>query len=411
MLKHAWNLFAYDNNQNGRSPRNSYPSSSYHNPNRTRFSRGNERTIVTSVYNRIAMDSASIDIRHVRLDESGRFRENMGTPLDNCLSVEANIDQTSRAFIQDIVVSMLDEGCVAVVPIETSIDPDLTNSYNIHTMRTGKITVWYPDKVTVLLYNDITGLKEEVTLLKKNIAIIENPLYAVINEPNSTMQRLIKKLNLMDSADEDLSSGNLDLIIQLPYAVKTESKKNLAEERRKQLEDQLNGSKYGVGYIDGTEHVTQLNRPIENNLMRQVEYLTNLLYSQLGLTQSILDGTADDKTMNNYYNRTIEPILGAITEEFHRKFLTKTARTQMQAITYFRDPFKLIPVSDISEIADKFTRNEILSSNEVRQILGMRPSKDPGADELRNKNLSQAKLPDGDINKDEEDNKDDESKV
>lgn len=390
MLKHAWNLFAYDNYNNRRAP-TSASSSSYYNPNRTKFSRGNERTIVTSVYNRIAIDAASIDIRHVRLDANGRFEEYVNSDLDNCLSIEANIDQTSRSFIQDIVSSMLDEGCVAVVPIDTSLDPSKTDSYKIHTMRTGKITQWYPDRVKVLLYNENTGLKEEVTVLKKNVAIIENPLYAVINEPNSTMQRLIKKLSLMDSADEDLSSGNLDLIVQLPYAIKTESKKELAEERRKAIESQLNGSKYGVAYIDGTEHVTQLNRPIENNLMKQVEYLTSLLYSQLGLTQSILDGTADDKTMNNYYNRTIEPILGAITEEFHRKFLTKTARTQRQAITYFRDPFKLIPVSEISEIADKFTRNEILSSNEVRQIIGMKPSEDPAADELRNKNLSQAK--------------------
>ena len=385
-LKHAWSLFSYDElNQNGRS--HTVMSSSYNNPNRLRFSRGNERTIVTSVYNRIAVDAASIEIRHVRVDDNNRFKDYINSGLDHCLSIEANIDQTSRSFIQDIVASMLDEGCVAVVPIETDVNPDL-GSFDIYTMRTGKITQWYPDRVKVLLYNDNTGLKEEVTLLKKNIAIIENPLYAVINEPNSTMQRLIKKLSLMDAADEEVTSGNLDLIIQLPYAVKSEARRNLAEERRKALEDQLNNSKYGVGYIDSTEHVTQLNRPVENNLMKQVQYLTDLLYSQLGLTQSILDGTADDKTMNNYYNRTIEPILGAITEEFHRKFLTKTARTQKQAIRYFRNPFKLIPVSGISEIADKFTRNEIMSSNEVRQLIGMKPSSDPAADELRNKNLS-----------------------
>lgn len=387
-LAHAWNLFAYEESPRRRSPTG---ASYYSNPNRTRFSRGNEKTIVTSVYNRIAIDAAAIEIRHVKIDENNRFEDYVSSGLDNCLSVEANIDQTARNFIQDIVASMLDEGCVAVVPVDTTFDPTITGSYDIQTMRTGKITEWMPDRVKVLLYNEATGLKEEVTVLKKNVAIIENPLYAVINEPNSTMQRLIKKLALMDTADEDLSSGNLDLIIQLPYAVKTDSRRALAEERRQALEDQLNGSKYGVGYIDGTEHVTQLNRPIENNLMKQVEYLTNLLYSQLGLTQSILDGTADDKTMNNYYNRTIEPILGAITEEFHRKFLTKTARTQRQAITYFRDPFKLIPVSAVSEIADKFTRNEIMSSNEVRQIIGMKPSKDPAADELRNKNLSQSK--------------------
>lgn len=386
-LKHAWNLFAYDDELKDRS---STGSGSYYNPNRTRFSRGNERTIVTSVYNRIAIDAASIEIRHVKVDENNRFQEFVSSGIDNCLSIEANIDQTSRNFIQDIVSSMMDEGCVAIVPIDTTLDPGVSSSYNIQTMRTGRITQWYPDRVTVLLYNDLTGLKQEVTLPKNQIGIIENPLYAVINEPNSTMQRLIKKLSLMDSADEEISSGNLDLLIQLPYAIKTEAKRNLAEDRRKELEEQLNGAKYGVGYIDGAERITQLNRPVENNLMKQIEYLTNLLYSQLGLTQSILDGTADDKTMNNYYNRTIEPILGAISEEFHRKFLTKTARTQKQAIMYFRDPFKLIPVSDLSEIADKFTRNEIMSSNEIRQIIGMRPSKDPAADELRNKNLSQA---------------------
>lgn len=389
-LAHAWNLFSYEDSTKRRSP-TGFGSSYHSNPNRSRFSRGNERTIVTSVYNRIAIDAASIEIRHVRVDENDRFEDYINSGLDNCLSIEANIDQTSRNFVQDIVASMLDEGCVAVVPIDTTLDPNNTNSYDIQTMRTGKITQWFPDRVTVQLYNESTGMKQEVTLPKNQIAIIENPLYAVINEPNSTMQRLIRKLSLMDNVDEEVTSGKLDLIIQLPYLVKTEAKKMQAEERRKDIENQLNGSKYGVAYIDGTEHVTQLNRPLENNLMGQIQYLTELLYSQLGLTQSILDGTADDKTMNNYYNRTIEPILGAITEEFHRKFLTKTARSQKQAIKYFRDPFKLIPVSDVSEIADKFTRNEILSSNEVRQIIGMKPSKDPAADELRNKNLSQAK--------------------
>lgn len=389
ILKHSWNLFAYEESPKRRSP--TVGPGYYHNPNRTRFSRGNEKTIVTSVYNRIALDVAAIDIRHVKMDEDNRFEDFIKSGLDNCLSVEANIDQTARGFVQDIVASMLDEGCVAVVPVDTTLDINVTNSYDILTMRTGKITQWYPDRVTVMLYNDSTGLKQEVTLPKTQVAIIENPLYAVINEPNSTMQRLIKKLSLMDSADEDLIAGNLDLIIQLPYAVKTESKRKLAEERRQELEAQLNGARYGVGYIDGTEHVTQLNRPIENNLMRQVEYLTNLLYSQLGLTQSILDGTADENTMNNYYNRTIEPILGAIVDEFNRKFLTKTARTQRQAIMYIRDPFKLIPVSQVSEIADKFTRNEIMTSNEFRQKIGMKPSKDPAADELRNKNLSQSK--------------------
>lgn len=389
ILKHSWNIFAYEDGPKRRSPTTG--PGYYHNPNRTRFSRGNEKTIVTSVYNRIALDVASIDIRHVKMDEDNRFEDFIKSGLDNCLSVEANIDQTARNFVQDIVASMLDEGCVAVVPVDTTLDINVTNSYDILTMRTGKITQWFPDRVTVLLYNESSGIKQEVTLPKSKVAIIENPLYAVINEPNSTMQRLIKKLSLMDSADEDLIAGNLDLIIQLPYAVKTESKKRLAEERRQELEAQLNGARYGVGYIDGTEHVTQLNRPVENNLMRQVEYLTNLLYSQLGLTQGILDGTADENTMNNYYNRTIEPILGAIVDEFNRKFLTKTARTQRQAIMYIRDPFKLLPVSQVSEIADKFTRNEIMTSNEFRQKIGMKPSKDPAADELRNKNLSQSK--------------------
>ena len=356
-----------------------------------KFSRGNERTIVTSVYNRIALDAAAIDIRHVKIDENNRFKDYVKSDLDNCLSLEANIDQTARMFVQDIVSSMLDEGCVAVVPIDTTMDPNMTNSYDIQTMRVGKITQWYPDRVTVMLYNDQTGLRQEVTVPKKQVAIIENPLYSVMNEPNSTMQRLIKKLALMDSADEEIASGNLDLIIQLPYAVKTDAKRNLAEARRKEVEEQLNGARYGVAYIDGTEHVTQLNRPIENNLMKQVEYLTTQLYAQLGLTQSVMDGSADENTMNNYYNRTIEPILSAIVDEFNRKFLTKTARTQRQCIMYFRDPFKLIPVSQVSEIADKFTRNEIMTSNEIRQLVGFKPSDDPGADELRNKNLSESK--------------------
>ena len=386
-LKHAWNLFTYEENPKRRS---STGVSYYSNPNRVRFSRGNERTIVTSVYNRIALDAAAIEIRHVKMDENNRFVDYIDSGLDNCLSVEANIDQTSRSFIQDIVSSMLDEGCVAVVPIETTLDPNVTNSYDIKTMRVGKITQWYPDRVTVSLYNDLTGTREEVTIQKRQVAIIENPLYSVMNEPNSTMQRLIKKLSLMDSADEEIASGNLDLIIQLPYAVKTEAKRNLAEARRKEVEEQLNGARYGVAYIDGTEHVTQLNRPVENNLMKQVEYLTAQLYAQLGLTQTIMDGSADENTMNNYYNRTIEPILSAIVDEFNRKFLTKTARTQKQSVMFFRDPFKLIPVSQISEFADKFTRNEIMTSNEIRQLVGFKPSDDPGADELRNKNLSQS---------------------
>lgn len=387
-MKHAWNLFANEDTPKRRSP----TGSSYSvNPTRPRYTRGNERTTVTAVYSRIAVDSASIKMRHIRLDSEGRYVDNMDTLLNNCLTVESNIDQTSRAFMQDIVASLLDEGCIAVVPIVTSKDPDITNAFDIETMRTARITQWYPEHVNVLLYDDRTGMKREVTVPKSQVAIIENPLYAVMNEPNSTMQRLIAKLNMLDNVDEATSSGNLDLLVQLPYPVKTEAKKNLAEERRKAIEEQLNDAKYGVAYIDGTEKVTQLNRPIENNLMKQIEYLTNLLFSQLGITQGVLDGTADDKTMNNYYNRTIEPILGAIVDEFNRKFLTKTARTQLQAIQYFRDPFKLISVSDLPDVVDKFTRNEVLTSNEVRQIIGLKPSKDPAADELRNKNISQAK--------------------
>ena len=385
-LKHAFNIFNVEENYKSR---HTSESSSYSNPHRARFSRGNERTIVTSVYNRLAIDTASLELRHVRL-EDGRFKDYMGSNLDNCLSIEANIDQTSRNFIQDVVISMLDEGCVAVVPTVTTDSPLLSNSYDILELRTGKIIEWYPTKVKMMVYNDSTGRREELTLPKKQVAIIENPLYAVMNEYNSTMQRLIRKLSLMDSVDEETSSGNLDLLIQLPYAIKTEARKAQAEERRKDIEKQLNEAKYGVAYIDGTEHVTQLNRPVENNLMKQVQYLTDLLYSQLGLTQSILDGTADENTMNNYFTRTIEPIIGAIADEFHRKFISKTGRTQGQAIIYFRDPFKLIPMSQMADIADKFTRNEIISSNEMRQSIGMKPSKDPAADELRNKNLKTA---------------------
>ena len=389
-LKHAWNLFASEEGP-VRNRDFNYGYGSSISPTRTVFTRGNERTVVTAVYNRIAIDAAAIDIKHVELDEAGRYKSDVESGINNCLTVEANIDQTSRQFMLDVITSLLDEGCVAVVPVDTIKDPNITGGYDIDTMRVGRITQWYPDRVTVLLYNERTGQKEEVPVPKKYTAIIENPLYAVMNEPNSTMQRLIRKLALMDSVDEESSSGKLDLIIQLPYLVKTEAKRQAAEERRAQIEEQLKGSKYGVAYIDGSEHVTQLNRSVENNLMKQIEYLTTLLYSQLGITQGVLDGTADENTMNNYYNRTIEPILSAIVDEFHRKFLTKTARSQGQSIQYFRDPFKLIPVNEVSEIADKFTRNEILSSNEVRQIIGMRPSKDPAADELRNKNLSQSK--------------------
>lgn len=387
-LQHAWNAFVYNDN-NYTNPQNLGGFSTFK-PDRVHFSRGVERSIVTSVYNRLALDVSSIAIKHVRLDENGRFKEEVDSGLQNCLNVEANIDQTGRAFLQDVVMSMLDEGCVAIVPVDTTIDPAKSGSYEINTMRTGKIVEWYPAHVRIRVYNDRKGIHEEVTLPKSSVAIIENPLYAVINEQNSTMQRLIRKLNLLDVVDEQTSSGKLDLIIQLPYVIKSEARRKQAEERRKDIEMQLSGSKYGIAYTDGTERITQLNRPAENNLMKQVEYLTSMLYSQLGLTQSIMDGTADDKTMLNYYNRTVEPILAAITDEIKRKFLTKTARSQKQTIMYFRDPFKLTPVLDLAEIADKFTRNEIMTSNEIRQIVGMKPADDPSADELRNKNLNQS---------------------
>ena len=384
-LKHAWNAFL------NRDPTRYYPdvgAGNSYRPDRPRFSRGNERSIITSVYNRISLDAAAIDVMHCRLDENNRFVEAISSGLNNCLTVEANLDQTGRAFMQDIVMSMMDEGCVAIVPIDTDDDPDETGSYRIDTMRTGKILEWYPAHVRVRVYNERTGRKEDIVMSKNSVAIVENPFYAVMNEPNSTMQRLIRKLNLLDVVDEQTSSGKLDLIIQLPYVIKTEARRRQAEIRRKDIENQLSGSKYGIAYTDGTEHITQLNRAVENNLLSQIEYLTSMLYSQLGITQSILDGTADDKTMLNYYNRTIEPILSAIVDEMKRKFLTKTARSQLQSIEFFRDPFKLVPVNEISEIADKFTRNEIMSSNEIRQIIGMKPSDDPEADELRNKNLS-----------------------
>lgn len=390
-LQHAWNAFVYSDN-NYTNPQNLGGFSTFR-PDRVHFSRGVEKSIVTSVYNRLALDVTSIAIKHVRLDDNDRFVEEVDSGLQNCLNVEANIDQTGRAFLQDVVMSMLDEGCVAIVPVDTTIDPTKSGSYDINTMRTGKILEWYPAHVRVRVYNDRTGIYEELTLPKSTVGIIENPLYAVINQPNSTMQRLIRKLNLLDVVDEQTSSGKLDLIIQLPYVIKTESRRLQAEERRKDIEMQLSGSKYGIAYTDGTEKITQLNRPAENNLMRQVEYLTNMLYSQLGLTQSIMDGSANDKTMLNYYNRTIEPIVAAIVDELKRKFLTKTARTQKQTIMYFRDPFKLVPVNEVADIADKFTRNEIMSTNEMRHVIGMKPSDDPSADELRNKNLNR---PNGD---------------
>ena len=383
-IRHGWNAFL--NKDPTGNYRNIGPEYSYR-PDRPRLTRGNERSIVTSVYNRIAL--ASIDIKHCKLDENGRFISVINSALNNCLTLEANIDQTSRAFIQDIVMSMLDEGCVAIVPIETDVDPNSTDSYKIFSMRTGKILGWYPSHVKVRVYNENTGRKEDIIVPKKSVSIIENPLYAVINEPNSTMQRLIRKLNLLDVIDEQSGSGKLDLIIQLPYTVKSDLRKQQAESRRQDIERQLTGTKYGIAYTDATEHITQLNRSVDNNLMKQIEYLTSMLYSQLGITQSVLDGTADEQTMLNYNSRTVEPIISAIVDEMKRKFLTKTARTQLQTISFFRDPFKLVPVNNIAEIADKFTRNEILTSNEIRQIIGMKPSDDPKADKLINSNISQ----------------------
>jgi hypothetical protein len=385
-LQHAWNAFT-----NNRDPTTYFnvESSSYYRPDRVRFTRGNEKTIVTSIYNRIALDVAAVSIRHVRLDDNLRFKEYIDSGLDNCLSIEANLDQTGRAFIQDVVMSMFDEGSVAIVPVDTKTSPLLTSSFDILSLRTGKIIEWFPKHVKVRLYNERTGNKEELKLPKSMVAIIENPLFSVINEPNSTMQRLIRKLSLLDSIDEQSGSGKLDLIIQLPYIIKSEARRQQAEQRRKDIEMQLAGSQYGIAYTDGTERITQLNRPLENNLMKQIEYLTSMLYSQLGFHQSILDGTADEKTMLNYNNRTIEPIVSAIVDEMKRKFLTKTARSQLQSIIYFRDPFKLVPVNELAEIADKFTRNEIMSSNEIRQIVGMKPSDDPKADQLVNSNITQ----------------------
>ena len=386
-FKNAWNAFLNrDPTTNFRNVGASYA----YRPDRPRFTRGNERSIVTSIYNRIALDVAAVTIQHVRLDEDGRFTEAINSPLNNCLTLEANIDQTGRAFIQDVVMSMFDEGCVAIVPIDTDRDPD-NGSFDIYTMRTGKIMEWYPRDVRIRVYNDLTGRKEDILMSKDSVAIIENPLYAVMNEPNSTLQRLIRKLNLLDVVDEQSSSGKLDLIIQLPYVVKSEARRQQAEQRRKDIEDQLSGSKYGIAYTDGTERITQLNRSVENNLMKQIEYLTSMLNSQLGITQSIMDGSADDKTMLNYNNRTIEPIVSAIVDGMKRTFLTKTARTQRQSIMFFKDPFKLVPVADLAEIADKFTRNEIMTSNEIRQVVGMKPSDDPMADMLKNSNINQSR--------------------
>ena len=386
-LKHAWDVF-----RNGSTHNPNYQDLgvvSSRRPDRPRLNMGNERSIVNTVYNKIAMDVAAITIRHVRLDQNGRYKELVKSKLSNCLTTEANIDQTGRALIQDAVISMFDEGSIAIVPVDTTINPEVSDSYEIDSLRIGEIVAWYPKHIRVRLYNDRLGIREEVTIEKKNVGIVENPLYSIMNEPNSTLKRLITKLNLLDSIDKQSGSGKLDLIIQLPYVIKNAARRKQADERRADIEAQLKDSKYGIAYTDGSESVTQLNRPAENNLMGQIEYLTSMLFSQLGLTESVFNGTADEKTMLNYHNRTIEPILSAITDEIKRKFLTKTARSQNQDIMFFRDPFKLVPVSDLADIADKFTRNEILSSNEMRSIIGYKPSNDPKADELRNKNLNQ----------------------
>lgn len=384
-IKNAWNTFL------NRDPTTMYRESgyvSYYRPDRPRLSGRNERSIVTSVLNRIALDVASVEIKHCRTDKDGRFVEELETGLNNCLTLEANIDQTHRSFIQDAVLTMLDEGCVALVPVDTTIDPDRSSSYDIITMRTGKVVQWYPTQVKVDVYNDRTGKHENIILNKRNVGIVTNPFYEVMNEPNSTLKRLIRKLVLLDSIDEQSGAGKLDLIIQLPYVVKSDARKKQANQRREEIENQLANSKYGIAYTDGTEKVTQLNRPVENNLMKQVEYLTNLLFSQLNITQEILNGTANEATMLNYMSRTVEPLVAAITDEIKRKFLTKTARSQKQTIMFFRDPFKLVPVKDLAELADKFTRNEIASSNEIRQIVGWKPSDDPRADQLINSNLN-----------------------
>ena len=384
-LAHAWNAFM------NRDPTTSniYSGSSYFNrPDRTRLRTGTEKSIINAIYNRLSLDTASMDIRHVRLDDNGRYIETIDSYFNECLTLSANTDQTSRMFMQDVVMSLLDEGSVAIVPVDTTFNPNITSSYDILSLRTGKILEWFPQHVKIRVYDENKGVKKDVIIPKKNVALIENPYYSIMNAHNSTLQRLIRKLNILDAIDEQSGSGKLDMIIKLPYAIKGTTRQRQAEERRKKIEDQLTDSKYGIAYIDGTESITQLNRPVENNLMKQIEYLTNLLFSQLGLTQAILDGTADEKIMLNYYNRTIEPILSAITDEMKRKFLTKTARTQGQTIQFFRDPFKLVPVTEIAEIADTLTRNEIASSNEIRQIMGWKPSSDPKADELRNSNIS-----------------------
>lgn len=385
-LKHAWNAFL-----NRDPPGSRYYGGGYsYRPDRMRFSRGSERTIINAIYNRIALDAASITINHVKLDENNRFDSIIDSGLNYCLNTEANADQTGRGLIQDIVMTFLEEGVAAVVPEKTNFDPRYSNSYEIYSMRVGVPVEWYPNHVRVRMFNELTGQKEEITFPKKMVALIENPFYAVMNAPNSTMQQLVRKLALLDVVDEQAGSGKLDMIIQLPYVIKSQTRRDQAEQRRAEIEKQLSGSKYGIAYTDGTERIVQLNRSLENNILKSIEYLTNMVYSQLGVTQEILNGTADEKTMNNYMNRIVEPVVSAIADEFKRKFLTKTARTQGQSIMFFRDPFRLAPVSMIAEMADKFTRNEIMTPNEFRQVIGMKPSKDPKSDQLANRNIASA---------------------
>lgn len=387
---HAWNAFF------NKDPTNDIPYMKYpgvitsSKPDRVRLYGGNERTIVTSVYNRIAMDVAALSIHHVMLDDNKRYRYTVDDNLDSCLTWEANKDQTPRSFFMDVVLSLFDEGCIAIVPVDTMENPFDTTSLDILSLRTGKILEWFPDHVRVRVYNDRTGQKQDITLPKRMVAIVDNPFYAVMNEPSSTVKRLARKLALLDAVDEQSGSGKLDLIIQLPYTIRNETRRKEAEQRRKDIEMQLTGSKYGIAYADATEHIVQLNRSLENNLMEQVKYLTETLYSQLGITAEIMNGTADEKVMNNYYKRTVEPVISAIVDEMKRKFITVNARTRGHTIMFFNEPFRLVPAADMAEIADKFTRNEIMTSNEVRQIIGMKPSQDPKADELRNKNINQS---------------------
>lgn len=388
-LKHAWNAFK-SRDPTERVDYRDYGYASARRQDRSRLHVTTERSVIISVLNRIALDVSAVSIQHVRLDQNGRYQEGIQSGLNTCLTVEANTDQTAKAFIQDVVMSMFDEGVVAIVPVETTVDPTKSGAYDISSLRTGRITAWYPQHVKVRVYNENTGAQEELILPKSTVAIIENPLYSVMNEPNSTLKRLTKKLSILDAIDEQSGAGKLDLIIQLPYIIKTEARRKQAEDRRKDIEMQLAGSKYGIAYTDGTERVTQLNRPAENNLMAQIQYLTSMLYSQLGLTEDVFTGKADEATMLNYTNRTIGVILSAIVDECKRKFLTKTARTQNQSIMYFKDAFSLVTATSLADIADKFTSNEILSANDIRAILGYKPSSDPAADELKNKHIRES---------------------